>query len=85
MKKILFIMLLYVLVEGDNIIGDGLYVYHRGKHAVDELATKVNEYYPRIHAIDTTLYEALPREVYIEPPDTLAQEHYVRGRRVISW
>lgn len=44
MKKLLLILFLYLLVEGDNVIGDGLYVYHRGKHAVDELKTKVDEY-----------------------------------------
>ncbi len=59
MKKLLVIIFLYLLVEGDNVIGDGLYVYHRGKHAVDELKTMVDEYYPKIQAIDSVMVRAL--------------------------
>lgn len=70
MKKILIILFLYILVEGNNIIGDGLYVYHRGKHAVNELATKVDEYYPKVQAIDTVMAIALSEEFY-SPPDTM--------------
>ncbi len=55
-------MFLYLLVEGDNVIGDGLYVYHRGKHAVDELKTKVDEYYPKVQAIDSVMVRALSDE-----------------------
>ena len=44
------------------MIGDGLYVYHRGKHAVDELKTKVDEYYPKIETIDSTLINAISVE-----------------------
>lgn len=44
------------------MIGDGLYVYHRGKHAVDELKTKVDEYYPRIEAVDSVLMKTLSAE-----------------------
>lgn len=62
MKKLLLILFLYLLVEGENVIGDGLYVYHRGKHAVDELKTKVDEYYPKIEAVDSTMREALSVE-----------------------
>lgn len=62
MKKLLVILFLYLLVEGDNVIGDGLYVYHRGKHAVDELKTKVDEYYPKIEAVDSTLIRAISVE-----------------------
>lgn len=62
MKKLLLILLLYLLVEGDNVICDGLYVYHRGKHAVDELKTKVDEYYPRIEAVDSVLMKTLSAE-----------------------
>lgn len=62
MKKLLLIFFLYLLVEGDNVIGDGLYVYHRGKHAVDELKTKVDEYYPKIEAVDSTLIHAISVE-----------------------
>lgn len=62
MKKLLLIILLYLLVEGDNVIGDGLYVYHRGKHAVDGLKTKVDEYYPRIEAVDSVLMKTLSVE-----------------------
>lgn len=62
MKKLLLIFFLYLLVEGDNVIGDGLYVYHRGKHAVDELKTKVDEYYPKIETIDSTLINAISVE-----------------------
>ena len=62
MKKLLLILFLYLLVEGDNVIGDGLYVYHRGKHAVDELKTKVDEYYPKIEAVDSVLMKTLSAE-----------------------
>ena len=44
------------------MIGDGLYVYHRGKYAVDELKTKVDEYYPRIEAVDSVLMKTLSAE-----------------------
>lgn len=70
MKKLLLILFLYLLVEGDNVIGDGLYVYHRGKHAVDELATKVDEYYPKIQAVDTIMTNALSKE-FAEPTDSV--------------
>lgn len=66
MKKLLLILFLYLWVEGDNVIGDGLYVYHRGKHAVDELKTKVDEYYPKIEAVDSTLIKALSDETQSE-------------------
>lgn len=59
MKKLLLIFFLYLLVEGDNVIGDGLYVYHRGKHAVDELKTKVDEYYPKVQTVDSAMVKAL--------------------------
>lgn len=89
MKKLLLLLFLYILVEGNNIIGDGLYVYHRSKHAVDELATKVDEYYPKVQAIDTVMAEALQREMY-SPPDTVAKPikkdsvEVQRYRRVIK-
>lgn len=89
MKKLLLLLFLYILVEGNNIIGDGLYVYHRRKHAVDELATKVDEYYPKVQAIDTVMAEALQREMY-SPPDTVAKPikkdsvEVQRYRRVIK-
>lgn len=69
MKKLLLLLFLYLLVEGENCISDGLYVYHRGKHAVDELATKVDEYYPKVQAIDTVMAEAIEKQMY-SPPDT---------------
>ena len=72
MKKLLILLFLYILVEGNNIIGDGLYVYHRGKHAVDELATKVDEYYPKVQAIDTVMAEAIQKQRY-SPPDTISE------------
>lgn len=62
MKKLLLILFLYLLVEGDNVIGDGLYVYHRGRHAVDELKTKVDEYYPKSEAVDSALLKTLSAE-----------------------
>ena len=55
MKKFLFCIVVFVLIEGDNIIGDGLYVYHRGKHAVNELSAKVDEYYPRVQRLDSVM------------------------------
>lgn len=72
MKKLLFLLFLYILVEGNNVISDGLYVYHRGKHAVDELATKVDEYYPKIQAMDTVMTNALSKE-FAEPTDTVVR------------
>ena len=62
MKKLLLLIFLYLLVEGDNVIGDGLYVFHRGKHAVDELKTKVDEYYPKVQAVDSTFIIAISEE-----------------------
>lgn len=83
MKKLLLILLLYLLVEGNNVIGDGLYVYHRGKHAVDELATKVDEYYPKIQAIDTVMTGAISREMNNQISDTMELKPPKRERRVI--
>lgn len=83
MKKLLLILLLYLRVEGNNVIGDGLYVYHRGKHAVDELATKVDEYYPKIQAIDTVMTGAISREMNNQIPDTMELKPPKRERRVI--
>lgn len=62
MKKLLLILFLYLLVEGDNVIGDGLYVYHRGKHAVDELKNKVDEYYPKVQTVDSAMVKVLSDE-----------------------
>lgn len=83
MKKLLLILLLYLLVEGNNVIGDGLYVYHRGKHAVDELATKVDEYYPKIQAIDTVMTGAISREMNNQIPDTMELKPPKIEQRVI--
>ncbi len=82
MKKLLLIFFLYLLVEGDNVIGDGLYVDHRGKHAVDELKTKVDEYYPRVQAVDTVMAKALS-DAYREPTDTVAAP-YTQERQMIK-
>lgn len=86
MKKLLILLFLYLIVEGDNIIGDGLYVYHRGKHAVDELATKVDEYYPKVKAVDTVMTKALSEEFYT-PPDSISidstSSSTKRSRRII--
>lgn len=88
MKKLILILFLYLLVEGDNVIGDGLYVYHRGKHAVDELKVKVDEYYPKIEAVDSTMRETLSVESLTATDcvaDTMAtkQEAVKRNRKVI--
>ena len=82
MKKLLIILFLYLLVEGENVIGDGLYVYHRGKHAVDELKTKVDEYYPRVQAVDTVMAKALS-DAYREQTDTVVAP-YVEERQMIK-
>lgn len=82
MKKLLIILFLYLLVEGENVIGDGLYVYHRGKHAVDELKTKVDEYYPRVQAVDTVMANALS-DAYREQTDTVAAP-YTEERQMIK-
>lgn len=70
MKKLLFLLLIYVLVEGDNIIGDGLYVYHRGQHAVEELKTKVDTYYPKILEADSIVGQTIDDVMLdtIQPP-----------------
>ena len=70
------------------MIGDGLYVYHRGKHAVDELKVKVDEYYPKIEAVDSTMREALSGESLTTTEcvaDTMPtkQEAVRRNRKVI--
>lgn len=83
MKKLLLLLLIYLLVEGNNVIGDGLYVYHRGKHAVNELATKVDEYYPKVQAVDTVMSEALSREFYISRTDTILDSIPKRNRMII--
>ena len=82
MKKLLIILFLYLLVEGENVIGDGLYVYHRGKHDVDELKTKVDEYYPRVQAVDTVMAKALS-DAYREQTDTVVAP-YVEERQMIK-
>lgn len=82
MKKLLIILFLYLLVEGENVIGDGLYVYHRGTHAVDELKTKVDEYYPRVQAVDTVMAKTLS-DAYREETDTVAAP-YTEERQMIK-
>ncbi len=84
MKKLLLILLLYILVEGNNIIGDGLYVYHRGQHAIEELATTVDEYYPKVQAIDTIVSNALTKELYQQRADTIQSDTVKRRRRIIQ-
>lgn len=59
MKKLLLLFLAYLLLEGNNVIGDGLYVYHRGSHAVEQLKTKVDEYYPKVKQVDKEMSGAL--------------------------
>ena len=59
MKKLLFLLLIYVLVEGNNIIGDGLYVWHRGKHAIEELAENIDAYYPAVIETDSLVGEKI--------------------------
>ena len=84
MKKLLFLLLIYVLVEGNNIIGDGLYVWHRGKHAVEELATQVDNYYPKVQAVDSlmgkTINEQLTDTIEPVPVETSSTQ---RQRRII--
>lgn len=76
--------MLYVLVEGNNIIGDGLYVYHRGQHALEELATKVDEYYPKVQAIDTIVSDVLTKELCQQKADTIQSDTIKRRRRIIQ-
>lgn len=75
-------------MEGDNVVGDGLYVYHRGKHAVDELKTKVDEYYPKVRAVDSTFIRAISEERLTAPDcvvETVPPKREVvrRNRQVI--
>ena len=71
MKKLLLLFLAYLLLEGNNVIGDGLYVYHRGSHAVEQLKTKVDEYYPKVKAMDKEMSQTL--ENPYEDIDTIYQ------------
>lgn len=59
MKKLLLLLFAYLLLEGNNVIGDGLYVFHRGSHAVEQLKTKVDEYYSKVKAVDKKMADAL--------------------------
>lgn len=68
MKKFIILLLLYLLVEGDNVIVDGLYVWHRGKKAVDDLALKVDDYYPKVQLADSVMVRLLSEP---EPVDTI--------------
>lgn len=78
MKKLLFIFCLYLLVEGDYVIGDGLYLFHRGSHAVDQLKTKVDEYYPKVKAVDREMSATIDGEFH--PDDSLAYSSPRPGR-----
>ena len=69
MKKLLILLFVYVLVEGNNIIGDGLYVYHRGRHALEEIASRVDDYYPKVVEIDSLVGNSIS----YEPVDTISQ------------
>lgn len=84
MKKLLFLLLVYVLVEGNNIIGDGLYIFHRGQHAVEELKSSIDNYYPKVLQIDSlvgnTINEQLTDTV---KPVPVEQPIEPRARRVI--
>ena len=69
----------------EGIDGFGVFVvcaYHRGKHAVDELKTKVDEYYPRVQAVDTVMAKALS-DAYREQTDTVAAP-YIEERQMIK-
>lgn len=72
MKKLLLLLFAYLLLEGNNVIGDGLYVFHRGSHAVEQLKTKVNEYYPKVKAVDKKMADALAQP-YRDVQDTVEQ------------
>lgn len=72
MKKLLLLLFAYLLLEGNNVIGDGLYVFHRGSHAVEQLKTKVDEYYPKVKAVDKKMADALSQP-YREVEDTVEQ------------
>ena len=81
MKKLLILLFVYVLVEGNNIIGDGLYVYHRGRHAVEEIASRVDDYYPKVVEIDSLVGKSINYELV----DTISQSpttSKIRQRKV---
>ena len=71
MKKLLLLLFVYLLVEGENVIGDGLYVFHRGSHAVEQLKTKVDDYYPKVKAVDKEMADALSRPYDIESTENM--------------
>ena len=74
MKKLLLLLFVYLLVEGENVIGDGLYVFHRGSHAVEQLKTKVDDYYPKVKAVDKEMADALSRPYQeLDNTDTVEQ------------
>ena len=77
MKKLLLLLFVYLLVEGENVIGDGLYVFHRGSHAVEQLKTKVDDYYPKVKAVDKEMADALSRP-YQEQDNTDTVEQSAR-------
>ena len=68
-------IILYILTEGENIIGDGLYVFRRASHAVDQLAEQVDAYGPGVAELDSAMGEAVNAYIVdstrvrkVEPP-----------------
>ena len=82
MKKLfLCCVVLYFLTEGQNIIADGLWVYHRASRAVEDLSEAVDHYYPKVKAADSVMTEVIEAEMAdsIKPPEPSPP----RQRRII--
>ena len=82
MKKLLLLFLAYLLLEGNNVIGDGLYVYHRGSHAVEQLKTKVDEYYPKVKQVDKEMSGSL-ENIYSETENSEANDTIYQTERPV--
>ena len=80
-KLLLFCAVLYLLVEGENVIGDGLWLWHRGHKAVEDLAESVDNYYPKVLAVDSIVDDAIVTE-FVE--DSTVELSPPRKRRIIK-
>ena len=79
-KLLLFCAVLYLLVEGENVIGDGLWLWHRGHKAVEDLAESVDNYYPKVLAVDSAVSSAMEAQ---SASDSTLREHTSRHREVL--
>lgn len=83
MRKFWLLLILYLLVEGDNVVGDGLYVWHRGAHAVEQLEQRVDEYGPKVTRLDSLMGKAIEQTMADSTEVDDPMEHPVSHRPVI--